>query len=156
MHHTQLIQELMDEGRIPPMDLDRKVTFHDPCYLGRHNGEFDAPRDVLASGGLQLLEMDRSREKSFCCGAGGAQFWKEEEEGSERVSENRYREAVATGAEVIATGCPFCKVMLDSADSETGDGPEVLDVAQLVADSLDRIQGWIDSQQSGTEQRPGA
>src|SRR5690625_107472 len=159
MHHTQLIQELMDEGRIPPMDLDRKVTFHDPCYLGRHNGEFDAPRDVLSSGGLELLEMDRSREKSFCCGAGGAQFWKEEEEGTERVSENRYREAVVTGAEVIATGCPFCKVMLDSADSSDGEGPEVQDVAQLVADSLDRIQGWIDSQKaSGAsgESRPSA
>src|SRR5690625_4797193 len=159
MHHTQLIQELMDEGRIPPMDLDRKVTFHDPCYLGRHNGEFDAPRDVLSSGGLELLEMDRSREKSFCCGAGGAQFWKEEEEGTERVSENRYREAVATGAEIIATGCPFCKDMLDSADSSDGEGPEVQDVAQLVADSLDRIQGWIDSQKaSGAsgESRPSA
>src|SRR5690554_4229348 len=93
MHHTQLIQELMDEGRIPPMDLDRKVTFHDPCYLGRHNGEYDAPRDILSSGGNVLLEMERSREKSFCCGAGGAQFWKEEEEGTERVSDNRFKEA---------------------------------------------------------------
>lgn len=146
MHHTQLIQELMDDGRIPPMDLDRKVTFHDPCYLGRHNGEFDAPRDVLASGGTDLVEMERNRENSFCCGAGGAQFWKEEEPGSERVAENRYAEAKATGAEVIATGCPFCKVMLDSgSDPEAGDSPEVLDVAQLVAESLDRVQAALDS-----------
>ena len=148
MHHTQLIQELMDAGRIPPMNLDKKITFHDPCYLGRHNGEFDAPRDVLASGGNVLLEMERSREKSFCCGAGGAQFWKEEEEGTERVADNRFAEAAATGAEIVATGCPFCKVMLDSSDAAGGESsPEVKDVAQLVAESLDRMQNALDSMQ---------
>lgn len=153
MHHTQLIQELMDQGRIPPMDLDAKVTFHDPCYLGRHNGEYEAPRQVLAGAGVELLEMDRSREKSFCCGAGGAQFWKEEEEGQQRVSENRYQEALSTGAEIVATGCPFCKVMLDSADSAGGEGaPVVRDVAQLVADSLDRIQGALDQLNSQRHQ----
>ncbi len=148
MHHTQLIQELMEDGRIPPMDLDKTVTFHDPCYLGRNNGEYDAPRDVLAGQGQgnELIEMERSREDSFCCGAGGAQFWKEEEEGDRRVSEERYAEAAATGAEVIATGCPFCKVMLDSADASGKAGaPEVKDVAQLVAESLDRIQARLDA-----------
>lgn len=158
LHHTQLIQELMDAGRIPPMDLESKVTFHDPCYLGRHNGEYEAPRQVLASGGTELLEMDRSREKSFCCGAGGAQFWKEEEEGQQRVSENRFEEARATGAEIVATGCPFCKVMLSSGDSAGGeDAPQVMDVAQLVAASLDRIQGALDHLNSVQEQqRPQA
>ncbi|HLR47302.1 MAG TPA: (Fe-S)-binding protein, partial [Deinococcales bacterium] len=93
-----------------------------------------------------LVEMERSRENSFCCGAGGAQFWKEEEPGAERVSENRYAEAKATGADVIATGCPFCKVMLDpGADEEEDAGPEVLDVAQLVAESLDRMQAALDT-----------
>lgn len=145
VHHTQLIDELMRDGRLPPMDLGASVTFHDPCYLGRQNGEYDAPRNVLASGGVELLEMERSREKSFCCGAGGAQFWKEEEEGTQRVSDARYAEAAATGAEVIATGCPFCKVMLASGDAAGEGGPEVRDVAQLVADSLDRIQARLDA-----------
>jgi len=149
VHHTQLIERLTAEGRLPPLAETRKVTFHDPCYLGRHNGEYDAPRAVLAGGGTNLIEMEKSRNDSFCCGAGGAQFWKEEEPGDMRVSENRYQEAVATGAEVIATGCPFCKVMLASSDSAEQEGaPEVLDVAQLVAMKLDGIQALIDHHQA--------
>jgi Fe-S oxidoreductase len=147
LHHTQLIEELMAAGRIPPMDLNAKVTFHDPCYLGRHNEVYDAPRSVLAGTGNDVVEMPRNRNDSFCCGAGGAQFWKEEEPGSQRVSDNRYAEAVATGAEVVATGCPFCKVMLDTSANGSDDAaaPVVRDVAQLVADSLDRIQAGLDS-----------
>ena len=145
MHHTQLIEQLMDEKRLPPFDFDKTITYHDPCYLGRHNGEYDAPRNALTSGNATVVEMPRNRNNSFCCGAGGAQFWKEEEEGDQRVSENRYQEAAATGAEVIATGCPFCKVMLGSTDSaEKEGGPEVLDVAQLVASRLDGIQAMLD------------
>jgi len=109
--------------------------------LGRHNGIYDAPRDVLTQGGNTIVELPRHRENSFCCGAGGAQFWKEEEPGAQRVSENRFQEAQATGAAVIATGCPFCKVMLASSESAQQDGaPEVVDIAQLVAARLRTIR----------------
>ncbi len=146
VHHTQLIERLTSEGRLPPLAESRSVTFHDPCYLGRHNGEYDAPRAVLSGGGTNLLEMEKSRNDSFCCGAGGAQFWKEEEPGDRRVSEERFAQAVETGAEVVATGCPFCKVMLGSSEGSQAEGaPEVLDVAQLVAARLDGIQSLLDS-----------
>jgi Fe-S oxidoreductase len=144
MHHSQLIDELIAAGRLPPVASEESVTFHDPCYLGRHNGEYDAPRRVLANGGQAPLEMSRNRNNSFCCGAGGAQFWKEEEPGTMRVSENRFREARETGAEVVATGCPFCRVMLASSDSAGADGaPEVRDIALIVADRLERIDGLL-------------
>lgn len=146
VHHTQLIEDLTREGRLPPLALDRPVTYHDPCYLGRHNGVYDAPRSVLAAGGTDLREMPRNRNASFCCGAGGAQFWKEEEEGDQRVSEQRFLEAKSTGAAVVATGCPFCKVMLGSSESaEVAGAPEVLDVAQLVAARLDAIQERLEA-----------
>jgi len=141
MHHSQLIDELMLTGRLPPLELTQPLTYHDPCYLGRHNGIYDAPRDVLTQGGNTIVELPRHRENSFCCGAGGAQFWKEEEPGAQRVSENRFQEAQATGAAVIATGCPFCKVMLASSESAQQDGaPEVVDIAQLVAARLRTIR----------------
>lgn len=140
VHHTQFIDRLQKEGRLPAFVSEQSITFHDPCYLGRHNGEYDAPRDLLESGGGTLIEMERNKSNSFCCGAGGAQFWKEEEAGDMRVSDNRYQEAQATGADVIATGCPFCKVMLDSSAAEDGgnglQGPTVRDIAQLVAEQL--------------------
>ncbi len=140
VHHTQLIDELMNAGRLPPMDISGEVTYHDPCYLGRHNGIYEAPRDVLEQSGLTLKEMPRNRNNSFCCGAGGAQFWKEEEPGRVRVSENRFQEAVATGAAKVAVACPFCKAMLASSKSAQAESaPEVIDVAQLVADNLRRI-----------------
>ena len=145
MHHTQLIESLTAEGRLPPLAETRSITYHDPCYLGRHNGVYDAPRTVLSAGGAAVTEMEHNRNDSLCCGAGGAQFWKEEEEGEQRVSERRFSEAVATGAEVVATGCPFCKVMLSSSESAQADGaPEVVDVAQLVAARLDGIQALLD------------
>jgi Fe-S oxidoreductase len=151
VHHSQLIDELIAAGRLPPVGGDQSITFHDPCYLGRHNGEYDAPRRVLASGGNQPIEMPRSRNNSFCCGAGGAQFWKEEEPGSMRVSENRFREARETGAEVVATGCPFCRVMLASSDAAGAEGaPAVRDIALIVADRLERIDGLL----SGSETIP--
>lgn len=149
-HHTQLIEQLMAEGRIPTFALDESITYHDPCYLGRHNGVYDAPRNVLTSGGNEIVEMPRNRNDSFCCGAGGAQFWKEEEEGDQRVSNARFDEAVATGAQVIATGCPFCKVMLSSSDGAEAEGaPQVLDIAQLVAARLDGIQALFDHHAHG-------
>jgi Fe-S oxidoreductase len=107
---------------------------------------YDAPRAVLSGGGTVLKEMEHNRNDSLCCGAGGAQFWKEEEEGEMRVSEKRFSEALATGAEVVATGCPFCKVMLSSSESAQAQGaPEVADIAQLVAARLDGIQAMLDA-----------
>ena len=152
IHHSTFIDQLMREARLPTSSSARSVTYHDPCYLGRHNGVYDAPRRLLqwASGGL--TEMPRNRAGSFCCGAGGAQFWKEEEPGEMRVSENRYQEARETGAEVVAAGCPFCKMMLSSSEgAEAGGGPEVLDIAQIVAADLDA--GPV--KPSETDQRPG-
>jgi Fe-S oxidoreductase len=137
IHHTQFICELIEAGRlaIQPGGFDR-VTYHDPCYLGRHNGIYDAPRTVLSAVEPDLVEMSRNRRSSFCCGAGGAQMWKEEEPGRERVNMNRYFEARATGASVIAVGCPFCLTMLTDAAKETEDGLQVKDVVELVAERL--------------------
>jgi Fe-S oxidoreductase len=137
MHHTQMIADLVGRGklRLNGNQLEQ-VTFHDPCYLGRHNDIYDAPRDSLARAGATLLEMDRSRNNSFCCGAGGAQFWKEEEHGAEAVSMNRYREAERTGAKKLAIGCPFCARMLEDAGKEAGETMQVFDVAELVAGAI--------------------
>lgn len=141
VHHTQLLDELVSLGRLPPLDLGRGTTYHDPCYLGRHNDEFDAPRRVLEGGGDRLTEMPRSRGKSFCCGAGGAQFWKEEEPGRLAVADERMGEARATGAEVVASACPFCKSMLGSSRSAGEEGaPDVVDVAQLYQRKLEQLQ----------------
>ncbi len=146
MHHTELIEELMQAGKLPPLDLDKKLTYHDPCYLGRHNDIYDAPRNILNSGNSNITEMERNRNNSFCCGAGGAQFWKEEEEGDAKIPDVRFQEAMDTGAEIIAAACPFCKVMLDSSEKiEEENAPEVLDIAQIVASQLAAIQSKIDS-----------
>jgi Fe-S oxidoreductase len=116
------------------------ATYHDPCYLGRHNGIFDPPRELIASTGAKMTEPQRNRSNSFCCGAGGGQFWKDEEKGNERVSTNRYRELKQTGAKTIATGCPFCMRMLteETAKEQEGSAPDVLDVSEIVARSLRR------------------
>lgn len=139
IHHTELIQELLQTGRLKfKAGLEREgITFHDPCYLGRHNTVFEPPRTSLSSAGMKLSEMPRNRRKSFCCGAGGAQMWKEEEHGDERVSQNRLREAEATGASTLAVGCPFCMIMLsDAASREAAKAMQVKDVAEIVADRL--------------------
>lgn len=138
IHHTQLISELIGLGKLKLADNGalQKVTFHDPCYLGRHNGVLDAPRDALAQAGVTLLEMPRHGRNSFCCGAGGAQMWKEEEHGEEAVNLNRYAEAQATGADTIAVGCPFCARMLNDANTEAGQPMTVQDVSQVVASRL--------------------
>ncbi|HUM26051.1 MAG TPA: heterodisulfide reductase-related iron-sulfur binding cluster [Anaerolineales bacterium] len=138
IHHTQLINELVGSGKIS-MNLEgdnMKITFHDPCYLGRHNKVTDAPRDTLRSAGVETVEMPRNSAKSFCCGAGGAQMWKEEEQGSARVNITRFNEAKATGASTVAVGCPFCLTMM--TDAAKGDGGEiqVKDVAEIVAERL--------------------
>ncbi len=138
IHHTQLINELVGAGKITlnAEGDSLKVTFHDPCYLGRHNGEFDAPRNNLKQAGVLTVEMPRHAAKSFCCGAGGAQFWKEEEPGAAKVNATRYAEAKATGASAVAVGCPFCLTMMTDA-SKTDNAPlEVKDVAEIVAERL--------------------
>jgi Fe-S oxidoreductase len=140
-HHTQFIEELIETGRIKvTTNGAATTTYHDPCYLGRHNGVFDSPRALVRSSGAELVEPERNRKNSFCCGAGGGQFWKEEEKGNERVSTNRYRELKATGAKTIATGCPFCMRMIteETAKEEEGSAPQVLDVAEIVAKSLSK------------------
>ena len=137
MHHTQLIDELRDDGRIAVNGADgTRTTFHDPCYLGRHGGEYEAPREVLSAARPSLVEMARSRNRSFCCGAGGAQVWKEEEEGRESVSDNRFREARETGADTLAVGCPFCARMMNDANKRAGEPMRVRDIAEIVADSM--------------------
>jgi Fe-S oxidoreductase len=137
VHHTQLINELVGAGKLVLKDEGSgKITFHDPCYLGRQNEVVAEPRQVLASAGGALVEMPRHGRKSFCCGAGGAQMWKEEEEGSGRVNANRFQEALATGAETLAVGCPFCMVMLNDAKKDVNAEIEVLDVAEVVAKRL--------------------
>lgn len=137
IHHTQLIGELMASGRLK-VDAARQtdLAFHDPCYLGRHNGVYDAPRAALQGAGARLRELSRSRNNSFCCGAGGAQMWKEEEAGRERVSANRFREAEAAGTGVLAVGCPFCMIMLTDAAKAAQSNLAVRDVAEIVAESL--------------------
>jgi Fe-S oxidoreductase len=141
VHHTELLDELVAAGSLPPLDLGAGTTYHDPCYLGRHNGVFDAPRRVLAGEGEEPVEMPRSREHGFCCGAGGAQFWKEEEPGDGAVADARMREAAATGASTVAAACPFCASMLSSSQEAGAEGaPEVVDVAQLYDRQLRRIQ----------------
>ena len=137
IHHTQLLSELVAARKLEyNVRSDGAVTFHDPCYLGRHNGIVDAPRALLQAGNIELEEMPRHGQQSFCCGAGGAQFWKEEEPGERAVSAERYAEARSTGAETVAVGCPFCLTMMTDAANAAGDGVEVKDVVELIAEGL--------------------
>lgn len=140
-HHTEFIDELIRRGKLKLAAKDAaSVTYHDPCYLGRHNGIFEPPRALIVSAGAKLSETVRSRNNSFCCGAGGGQFWKEEEPGKERVSTNRYRELKQTGADTVATGCPFCLRMMteEAAKEESEAAMEILDVAEIVAKNLEK------------------
>jgi Fe-S oxidoreductase len=138
IHHTQLIEELVQSGRLTTRGVAGDgLAFHDPCYLGRQNKISEAPRRSLEAAGVQLKEMPRNREQSFCCGAGGGQMWKEEEEGRERVSADRLREARNTGVGTLAVGCPFCMIMLNDAARQEGDDIAVRDVVEIVAERMD-------------------
>ena len=154
VHHTEYLESLVAEGRLAVEASASSVTYHDPCYLGRHGGVYDAPRNVLRVLTNDFVELERKRENSFCCGAGGGQFWKEEEAGSERISDNRYREAQARleghgEGTVLAVGCPFCKSMLESTPGkgEAG-GIAVKDVAELLLESVLRRSGEAVTQAS--------
>ena len=137
-HHTEYIAELIEVQKLKLLPMKGTVTYHDPCYLGRHNGVLREPRQVIQAAGLVLQEPPRHGVNSFCCGAGGAQFWKEEEPGNERVSTHRYRELKATGAGTIAVGCPFCMQMmnLETAQEPEGQAPRVLDISELIVERL--------------------
>ena len=137
-HHTEYIAELIEAQKLALLPMNGTVTYHDPCYLGRHNGVLREPRQVIQAAGLVLQEPPRHGVNSFCCGAGGAQFWKEEEPGNERVSTHRYRELKATGAGTIAVGCPFCMQMmnLETAQEPEGQAPRVLDISELIVERL--------------------
>jgi Fe-S oxidoreductase/TM2 domain-containing membrane protein YozV len=139
IHHTQLLARLVADGRLRPGRLDAKVAYHDPCYLGRHSQIYSPPRSIIESvPGVSPVEMGRCRERSFCCGAGGARMWLEEPLGT-RINLERTDEALATGADVVSTACPYCLIMLDDAVSQRGrdEDVKVLDVAQLLERSLE-------------------
>lgn len=142
LHHTSFLQQLIDEGKIKMTEggtfKGRRITYHDSCYLGRANNIYEAPRKVLEALDAELVEMKRCRSKGLCCGAGGAQMFKEEEKGITRVNFERGREAVDTGATVIAANCPFCMTMLTDGVKEQGkeDSVQVLDIAEIVAKQL--------------------
>ncbi len=131
VHHSELLSALIADGKLTPDGSTKDVTFHDPCYLGRHNDVFDAPRSVIGD----VVEMERSGAQSFCCGAGGAQFWMEDKTGK-KVNLERTEEALASGAEEIAVACPFCFIMLDDGVKELGFETPVKDISQILADRV--------------------
>lgn len=135
IHHSQLIGELLAQGRLKLAKGEGSVTFHDPCNLGRVNGVYDAPREVIEAAGGTVVEMPRSREKSFCCGGGGANVWYQVPEKT-KISSLRMEEAAKTGAKTLAVACPFCITMLEDAAKGPKGGLEVRDIAELVADRL--------------------
>jgi heterodisulfide reductase subunit D len=143
IHHTQLLQELINEGKIRLKEggtfKGRKITYHDSCYLGRANDIYEAPRKVLEALDTELVEMKRCKSNGLCCGAGGAQMFKEEEKGDLRINAERTREAIGTGAKIIAAACPFCNTMMtDGVKLENQeDSMQVMDIAELVAASME-------------------
>jgi Fe-S oxidoreductase len=143
LHHTQLLNRLVrDKKLVPVSPVSEDITYHDPCFLGRHNKVYEAPRELIGAAGAKLTEMPRHADRSFCCGAGGARMWMEEHIGK-RINHERVDEALATGATTVATACPFCRVMVtdgvnDRQEAAGREGVDVRDVAQLVLESLDR------------------
>lgn len=142
LHHTELLHELINEGRIKLKEggtfTGKKITYHDSCYLGRSNGIYEAPRKVLKALEVDLVEMKRCRSNGLCCGAGGAQMFKEEEKGDRYVNIERSEEAINTGAKIIASACPFCNTMLTDGvkNKEKENEVAVMDVAEIIAAGL--------------------
>lgn len=140
-HHTQFIEQLINEGKLDVKENPfkaKKTTYHDSCYMGRVNGEYEAPRNVLKSADIGISEMERTKSTGFCCGAGGAQMFKEEEKGDKRVNEERAKEAIDTGAELIASNCPFCLTMLEDGlkTYEKEEEIKVMDIAEILAEGI--------------------
>ena len=144
VHHTQLLQGLIDEGRIKMKGggdfKGKRITYHDSCYLGRINGVYEAPRKVLEALDGELVEMKRCRTKGLCCGAGGAQMWKEDEPGDKRINIERAEEALDTGATVIAANCPFCLTMMSDGVKAKDKQEEVMvyDLAELIVNNMEQ------------------
>lgn len=142
LHHTQLVQQLIDSGKLKVEGGEfkgKKITFHDPCYLGRANNEYEAPRNIIQKLDAELNEMKRSRANGLCCGAGGAQMFKEAEKGNKEVNVERSEEALAMNPDVIAVGCPFCMTMMRDGVKhfEKEDKVQVLDVSEMIAKAND-------------------
>lgn len=141
-HHSVFLQQLIDEGKITMKEdgsfKGKKITYHDSCYLGRANDIYEAPRRVLAALDAELVEMKRCRSNGLCCGAGGAQMWKEEEKGTIRINQERTKDALETNASVVAAACPFCNTMLTDGVklNEKEDSLKVMDIAELVASCI--------------------
>ena len=141
IHHSQYLQQLINEGRVKIEGggsfKGRKITFHDSCYLGRANDVYEAPREVLMALDAELVEMKRCRTNGLCCGAGGAQMFKDAESGKKEINIERIEEALATGADTIAVGCPFCMTMMTDGvkNKEREDSVKVYDLAELIAQS---------------------
>ena len=143
IHHTQLIQELINQGKLVLKGGEtfkgKKITFHDPCYLGRANDVYEAPRELIEKLDGELVEMKRCKTKGLCCGAGGAQMFKEAEKGNKEINIERTEEALGLQPDIIATGCPFCNTMMTDGvkNFEKEDAVKVLDVAELIATAAD-------------------
>ena len=142
MHHTQFLKSLLNEGRLKVEGgkyKGKRITFHDPCYLGRANDEYEAPRDLLRKLEVELVEMKSCKSRGLCCGAGGAQMFKDAEKGDKEVNIHRTEEALETKPEVVAAGCPFCNTMMsDGVKNKEKEGDiEVLDVAEMIANAED-------------------
>jgi Fe-S oxidoreductase len=140
LHHSQFLMELIDSGRLSldGASLEERVTYHDSCYLGRHNDVYLAPRKVIGSlGGIDVVEMPRNGTQGLCCGAGGARMWMEEHTGK-KVNIERTEEALATGAERIAVACPFCYVMMDDGvkEKQRDEDVKVQDIAEVLAEAI--------------------
>ena len=142
MHHTQFLKQLLNEGKLKVEGgkfKGKKITFHDPCYLGRANGEYEAPRDLLKKLEVELVEMKSCKSKGLCCGAGGAQMFKDAEKGDKEVNIHRTEQALEVTPDVIAAGCPFCNTMMTDGvkNKEKQDHIEVLDVVEMIANAED-------------------
>jgi len=142
IHHTQLLQSLLNEGRLTIEGgayKGKKITFHDPCYLGRANDVYEAPRNLIQKLDAELVEMKRCKTRGFCCGAGGAQMFKEPEKGDKDVNIERTEEALQTTPDIIATGCPFCNTMMTDGvkNKEKEADVQVLDLAEMIATAKD-------------------
>ncbi|MDT5276971.1 MAG: hypothetical protein QOG95_3903 [Mycobacterium sp.] len=161
LHHTQLLNRLVrDKKLVPVSPVAEDITYHDPCYLGRHNKVYEAPRELIEAAGAKLTEMPRHADRSFCCGAGGARMWMEEHIGK-RINHERVDEALATGATTVATACPFCRVMVtdgvnDRQEAAGREGVDVRDVAQLLLESLDRSTITLPEKGSAAKQTADA